>query len=83
MQEVLTADFTDSFASALFKKFKLTNIFTHQAHAFSENENTKVAILKDIFHSWDGLYHPGSREATLFSIYLSNAVRILFVDIGD
>jgi len=39
--------------------------------------------MSGILHDWDAQFKPGSIHATVFTLYISNAVRILFSDIGD
>jgi len=37
----------------------------------------------DVLHDWDGQFSPGSRAASVFTLYLRNAVDLLFLEIGD
>ena len=36
-----------------------------------------------MMHEWDGKFTPDSNEATVFTLYFNNAVRVLFSELDE
>lgn len=83
MERLLLNDVTDSFATTLLQHLKLTSVFRQHTNSFDLPQQKRIRMLQTVLHEWDGQFRADSPEATVFTLWLSNVVQLMFSGLDE